>query len=100
MRVTRDTQSAPLLLELRVQAGSRRQGVSRGSDGTLRVSVHAAPERGKANRAVLELLAETLGVKRQQLEIVVGVTSKRKSIQISGLSVEEFRARLQQLPQG
>lgn len=88
----------PQILEVRVRAGARRQGVTRDAEGGLRVSVHQAPERGKANAVVVEVLAEALGVRRNQLEIVAGHTSPQKRIQIEGLSRAELALRLAALP--
>jgi uncharacterized protein (TIGR00251 family) len=50
----------------------------------LKVAITAPPVEGKANAAVLALLARTLGVRRQQLEIVAGAKGKRKTVRVSG----------------
>jgi len=51
-------------------------------DGTWRVKVAAAPEKGKANRALVEFLAEHLGVAKSRIRIVSGETSQLKRIQV------------------
>jgi len=61
---------------------------------SLKVRVTAAPERGKANSAVVALLASALGVPREQVVIVAGATSAQKLVEISGLPEAEIRARL------
>ena len=60
------------------------------SDGIniLRIYVTAVPEDGKANKAVIELLAKALGVSKSSLEITRGHTDQRKTILISDVSVE------------
>jgi uncharacterized protein (TIGR00251 family) len=50
----------------------------------LKVQVTAPPERGKANDAVIELLAETLGLPRARIRIVSGETSPLKTVEIDG----------------
>ncbi|HVE42527.1 MAG TPA: DUF167 domain-containing protein [Planctomycetota bacterium] len=50
----------------------------------LKVQVTAPPERGKANGAVIELLAETLGVPRARIRIVAGETSPLKTVEVDG----------------
>ena len=60
----------------------------------LRLSVAAPAQRGKANEAVIRLLAGALGLPRQRLRIVRGQTSRRKVIAIEGLDEAEARARL------
>jgi len=60
----------------------------------LRLSVAAPAQRGKANEAVLRLLSSALGLPRQRLRIVRGLTSRQKVIAIEGLDEAEVRARL------
>jgi hypothetical protein len=60
----------------------------------LKLSVTAAPERGKANEAVEELLAEALNLAKRRVSVVSGHTQSRKLVQVEGLSDAELRARL------
>ena len=73
-------------VEVRVtpRARSSRVDVERGPDGAIEIRVRttAPPERGKANREVVELLARELGVAPTSLEIVRGAGSRRKTIRI------------------
>jgi uncharacterized protein len=59
-----------------------------------KVRVAAAPERGRANDAVLELLAETLAVPRASVTLVSGGTSRNKIVELSGITPEEIERRL------
>jgi uncharacterized protein (TIGR00251 family) len=52
-------------------------------DGTWKVKIAAAPEKGKANRALCEFVAEKLGVPKTRVKIVSGETSRLKRIQVS-----------------
>ena len=63
----------------------------------LKVSVVAPPERGKANRAVCDLLAGALGVTRKQVEIVTGRTGRDKVVCVSGVMLSELQRRLDRL---
>src|SRR5712671_356380 len=51
-------------------------------DGTWRVKVAAAPEKGKAKRALCEFVAERLGVAKSKVRIVSGETSHLKRIHV------------------
>ena len=53
------------------------------SDGTLKISVAAAPEKNKANQELIKYLATSLGVRRYQLEVVSGATGRKKLIKVS-----------------
>jgi len=50
----------------------------------LKIQVRAVPERGRANRAVVELLAAALGLPRSSVRITAGETSPQKTVQIVG----------------
>jgi uncharacterized protein len=62
--------------------------------GALKVSVNAAPQDGKANKALVELLRKALGLKRSQVELVSGQTSRDKRFVIRGLTASDLQQRL------
>jgi uncharacterized protein (TIGR00251 family) len=51
-------------------------------DGTWKIRVTAVPEKGKANRALIEFLAEHLGVAKSRIRIMSGETSQSKRIRV------------------
>ena len=63
-------------------------------NGTLKVRVTAAPVGGAANRAVQRILAQALALKPHNVEIVLGKSSRRKLLRVSGLKDVEVHARL------
>ena len=62
--------------------------------GMLKVKLSAAPEKGKANQALIEFLADTLGVKKNSVKITSGLTSPVKTIEITGISAETLLQKL------
>jgi len=66
--------------------------------GTVRIRVTAAPEDGRANRAVLDLLRERLGLPRAALRIAGGPASRTKWIEIEGMEEDEVWRRLEAPP--
>ena len=56
--------------------------------------VGAPPERGKANEAVLALLAEVLAVPRSSIVLVSGGGSRDKIVELAGIAPEEIERRL------
>ena len=52
------------------------------ADGTWKIKVAAVPEKGKANRAVCEFIAERLGVAKSRVHIISGETSPLKRIRV------------------
>ena len=82
-------------LRLRVSPGARRSEiVGRHGDG-WKVRVAAAPERGRANDAVLDELARALGVGRSDVELLAGQGSRDKVLVVHGISEVEAEARLE-----
>jgi uncharacterized protein YggU (UPF0235/DUF167 family) len=72
----------PVRLEVRVKPRSRRPGVEKTDANSYRVEVAAAPEKGRANREVLERLAEALDIPVSRLRIVRGETSPDKLVEV------------------
>ena len=70
------------LLEVKVQPRSKTPGVEKLADGSFRVRVRAAPERGRANREVVEKLAEFLDVPPSRLSVVRGEKSSAKWVKV------------------
>jgi uncharacterized protein (TIGR00251 family) len=72
-------------LKLRVSPGSRRPGIAGRHGDAWKVRVAAPPEDGRANEAVLRLLAETLDVPRSSVALVSGQTSRNKIVVLHGV---------------
>lgn len=70
-------------IELKVIAGAKKEIVEKISENNYRIKVSSPPEKGKANKRVIELLALELGVKRQDIKIISGETSNRKILEIN-----------------
>lgn len=54
-------------------------------DGKVRAWVTAPPDKGKANRAVIALVAKALGVPKSAVEIVRGETAREKLVRVRGV---------------
>jgi len=63
----------------------------------LKVAVTAPPEDGRANKAIVEALAEALGIKRGQIEILSGATSRDKKFLLRGASMQSLGERLAEI---
>lgn len=82
-------------LQLRVSAGAdRSEIVGRYGEG-WKVRVAATPERGRANDAVIRLIADALDVETERLALVSGQASRDKVVELRGLDPEEAERRLE-----
>ena len=77
-------------LSLKVSPKASRNAILGWHGDALKLSVTAAPERGKANEAVIALLAKQLGIAKSALNITAGHSRSRKTVEISGLTAEEL----------
>jgi uncharacterized protein len=85
------------ILNVRAQPGARRNGIVGEHDGALKVAVTAPPERGRANDAVVEVLADALGLKRGQIELLSGAGSRQKRFLLRGVTGQQMRAAVRTL---
>jgi uncharacterized protein len=81
-------------LRLRVSPGAARSHVVGRFGDAWKVRIGAAPENGKANEALIELLAETLDVPRSSIAIAGGQASRDKTVVVRGLSEAEAETRM------
>jgi uncharacterized protein len=87
--------AASTRVRLRVSPGAgRAEIVGRYADG-WKVRVTAAPEQGRANEAVLRLLAEALSVPRESLTLVAGHSGRDKIVELHGVGPGLIERRLQ-----
>ena len=86
------------LIALEVSPNARRERFPDGYNPwrrTIGCAIAAPPLEGRANRAVVALIAGVFGVKKGQVEVVNGATSTQKRVLVRGRSVDEVRAALE-----
>ena len=71
-----------MIITAHVKPGARQNSLEWLDEDTVKISVTAAPEKGKANKAVIELLAEELGVAKSTIELIRGGTARMKQFKI------------------
>jgi len=82
------------LVEVDVQPGSKQSGVVGFEPwrGRLKVAVRSPPVDGAANAELIEIMAESLGVKSSRVSVEAGATNRRKTIAILGDHVDSLKA--------
>jgi uncharacterized protein len=76
-------------LRVRVAPGASRAEVVGRVGDAWKLRVRAAPERGRANEDVVELLAQSLGVPRRDVRIVAGLTARDKVVELERMRRED-----------
>jgi uncharacterized protein (TIGR00251 family) len=81
-------------LVVRVTPRAAKDEITGWQDGELRMRLRAPPVDGRANDALIRLLAARLNVPRSGIELVSGSTARVKRLRIEGLSEAELKRRL------
>lgn len=85
------------LLKIKVSPKASRNALLGWHADTLKIAVTAAPDKGKANAAVIKLLARELGIPARDIEIQSGQSNAHKAIGIDNLDDRELLARIHRL---
>ena len=95
MAIDLESNAAGVLLPVQAQPKARRNAVTGEHNGMLKVSVTQAPEKGKANAVLEQVIAAALGLKKSQVQIVSGQTSAKKKFLITGDTLDGVRVRIE-----
>ncbi|MDE0708679.1 MAG: DUF167 domain-containing protein [Candidatus Poseidoniales archaeon] len=90
-------ESGAMILAVAVQPAAKRIGIE-GIDvwrGRLQIAVRAVPQKGAANEAVCELLAETFGIPLVFVDIIAGHRSRQKSVRLRQVSRSDIELHLE-----
>jgi len=85
-----------VLLHLHVRPGAKRSTLAGIHGARLKIAVHAPPVDGKANAALVEFLAELLGVPRRRVSLESGLAHRDKTVRIACAACDDIRAALRQ----
>jgi uncharacterized protein len=96
MSVRLEPHAEGVVLPVKANPGARENAIRGAHDGQLKVSVTAAPEKGKANKAIAETLASELQLKRAQIELIAGETAAQKRFLIRDCNAAELLEKIEQ----
>lgn len=82
------------LLRLHVTPRGSKNEITGWRDDVLCVKITAPPVEGAANAAVVKFVADALGVRKSQVELVSGEKSREKTLKIDGLTPDDIRSRV------
>ncbi len=78
--------SKGIVIPVKVQPGAKRDGIAGEWGGRLKIQVKAPPEKGKANEAVIKLLAKSFGIQKSSVHIISGEFSREKKVLVQGMT--------------
>ena len=74
-----------IVIEVKVEPRSSKKGIVGLMDNVLKVRLTAPPVEGEANEQLIEVVSELTGVRKSDIRIVRGLSSKRKVVEIRGM---------------
>lgn len=89
-----ETHPQGVVLPVRAQPGSRQNAIKGEQNGALKVAVTQVAEKGKANKAIVEVLCDALALRKSQVELLAGETAASKKFLIRELAFEQLQAQL------
>lgn len=81
-------------LEVYIQPGASKSEVAGLHDGVMKIRIAAPAVENAANRALIEFVADKLGIAKRCVRIVAGGAGRRKVLEIDGVSAEAISARM------
>lgn len=84
-----------LLLSVKVTPRAKRTQIVGWENEVLKIKVSAVPEKGEANRAVIEILSKTLRIPQKNILLLRGATSRTKQFCLVGITKEQVEHFLQ-----
>jgi len=75
-----------IIIEVKVEPRSSKKGIEGIMDNALKVKLTAPPVDNEANKQLIEILSELTGVRKSGIKIIKGLTSKKKTIEIRGIT--------------
>lgn len=88
--------SAGVVLPVKAQPGARVNTVRGEQNGALKVAVTQVAEKGKANKAIVEVLCRALDLRKSQIELLAGETSSEKRFVVRDVTLDVLSARIEQ----
>lgn len=72
------------ILKVKVTPNASKNEICGWHNGMLKIKLNAPPEDGKANKELISYLAKVFEVRKMDIEITAGLTSREKTVEISG----------------
>lgn len=83
-----------VVLPVRAQPGARKTELQGEHNGGLKAAVTQVAEKGKANQALIALLSKRLRLRKSQIHLINGETSREKLFLITDITLDELQSRL------
>lgn len=79
-----------MIITVKITPNSRMNRVVGFEEDILKIKIKAPPEKGKANKELINFLAKKLKIAKSSIKILTGQTSRLKKLKIEGMSIKNF----------
>ena len=83
-----------ITINVRIVPKSAKQEIAGIYNERVKIKIGSAPEGGKANKELIELLSKKIGIAKSSIEIVSGELSQNKTIRIKGITSDYFLSKV------
>jgi len=97
LQLVLETTPSGVILPVKGAPGSKKNEIRDVTDGMLKVCCTQIPEKGKANKAILEVLAKLLKLKKSQISLISGETDSHKKFLVEGITEAELREKIREV---
>ena len=87
-------------ISVKVQPNANHNEVIGQTGGVWKIKIAAPPDKGKANKELVDYLSDLLNIKKAQINILKGQTAHQKVLEIEGLDLPAVTGRLNRKPGG
>ena len=82
--------SGGFIIQVKIVPGASRSSIAGTLENMLKVRISAPPEKGKANRELINFLSRILKIRKKSIQIISGLTRPVKKLQISDITADNF----------
>ena len=79
-----------IIIDVKIIPSSSRDSMAGSLEGVLRIKVSAPPEKGKANKSLINFLSKRTGLKNKDISIISGKTNPLKRIKLCNITADKF----------
>jgi uncharacterized protein len=79
-----------IIIDVKIIPSSSRDSMAGSLEGVLRIKVSAPPEKGKANKSLINFLSKRTGLKNKDISIISGKTNPLKRVKLCNITADKF----------
>lgn len=79
-----------ITINVKIVPSSSKDCIAGSLEGVLKIKIAAPPEKGKANKSLVNFLSKQTGIKNKDIIIIAGHTNPAKTVRLSNITAKQF----------